>query len=63
MEPCTAGWFNNLLVQAWIPAMPDIRAKRERGAEVADVGCGRGWASIRFAQAFPNSRYVGYDTF
>ena len=30
---------------------------------VADVGCGWGRALIKLAQAFPNSRYVGYDIF
>jgi 2-polyprenyl-3-methyl-5-hydroxy-6-metoxy-1,4-benzoquinol methylase len=43
--------------------MPEVRAKLERGALVADVGCGRGRAQIRLAQAFPNSRYIGFDVF
>jgi SAM-dependent methyltransferase len=30
---------------------------------VADVGCGRGRALIKLAQAFPRSRYIGYDNF
>ena len=30
---------------------------------VADVGCGWGRALIKLAQAFPNSRYIGYDIF
>jgi 2-polyprenyl-3-methyl-5-hydroxy-6-metoxy-1,4-benzoquinol methylase len=63
MERFTVGWFNNLLVQQWIPAMPDVQAKLEQGAEVVDVGCGRGRALIKLAQAYPNSRYVGYDSF
>jgi 2-polyprenyl-3-methyl-5-hydroxy-6-metoxy-1,4-benzoquinol methylase len=63
MERFTAGWFNNLLVQEWIPAMPEVRAKLEHGTDVADIGCGRGQALIKLAQAFPNSRYVGYDAF
>src|ERR1700674_568517 len=41
--------------------MPQVQAKLERGALVADVGCGRGKALIKLAQAFPRSRYVGYD--
>ena len=53
----------NLLTQQWIPAMPDVQAKLERGALVADVGCGRGGALIKMAQVFPKSRYVGYDVF
>ena len=63
MERFTIIWFENLLLQHWIPAMPDVQAKLERGALVADVGCGRGRALIKLAQAFPNSRYVGYDRF
>jgi SAM-dependent methyltransferase len=63
LERHTAGWFENLLVQQWIPAMPDVEAKLKRGAKVADVGCGRGRAMIKLAQGFPASRYVGYDVF
>jgi len=63
MERFTRGWFDNLLTQQWIPAMPEVKAKLERGVRVADVGCGRGRALIKLAQAFPNARYVGYDAF
>lgn len=63
MERFTAGWFESHLLQEWIPAMPDVQAKLERGADVADVGCGSGRALMKLAQAFPNSRYVGYDLF
>ena len=62
-ERFTMGWFENLLTQQWIPAMPDVQAKLERGTLVADVGCGRGRALIKMAQVFPKSRYVGYDVF
>src|SRR5438552_5470510 len=63
MERFTIIWFENLLLQHWIPAMPDVQAKLERGALVADVGCGRGRALIKLAQSYPQSRFVGYDTF
>jgi 2-polyprenyl-3-methyl-5-hydroxy-6-metoxy-1,4-benzoquinol methylase len=63
MERFTRGWFDNLLVQQWIPAMPDVEAKLVRGAAVADVGCGRGQALIKLAHAYPNSHYIGYDVF
>ena len=61
IERFTNGWFNHLLVQQWLPLMPDVLAKLEHGADVADVGCGHGRALIRLAQAYPNSRYVGFD--
>ncbi len=63
LERFTAGWFENLLIPVWLPAVPEVQAKLERGALVADVGCGRGKALIKMAQAFPRSRYVGYDIF
>lgn len=63
LERFTAGWFENLLLPVWMPAMPDVKAHLERGADVADVGCGRGRALIKLAGAFPRSRYVGYDNF
>ena len=59
----TSGWFENLLVPVWLPAMPEMQAKLERGALVADVGCGQGKALIKLAQTYPQSRYIGYDSF
>jgi SAM-dependent methyltransferase len=61
IERFTNGWFNNLLVQHWLPLMPDVLAKLEHGALVADVGCGHGRALIRLAQVFPQSRCIGFD--
>jgi SAM-dependent methyltransferase len=63
IERLTAGWFENMLLPVWLPAMPYVKAHLERGAEVADVGCGRGRALIKLAKAFPSSRYVGFDNF
>ena len=49
MERFTATWFNNHLVQEWIPAMPDVKAALEAGCTLADVGCGGGRALITLA--------------
>lgn len=57
----TATWFQHALVEDWIPRMPEVAAQLDAGASVADVGCGRGLAVIRLAQAYPRSRFVGYD--
>jgi len=46
MERFSGGWFDNALVQQWIAAMPDVERKLNQGADVADVGCGRGRALI-----------------
>jgi 2-polyprenyl-3-methyl-5-hydroxy-6-metoxy-1,4-benzoquinol methylase len=53
--------FVNLLASAWLPTMPDVMAKLERGARVADIGCGSGWSSIAFARAFPKTTVDGFD--
>ena len=63
LERCSSTWFENLLLQQWIPAMPDVKTLLERGCDVADVGCGRGRGIIKLAQAYPRPRYVGYDSF
>jgi SAM-dependent methyltransferase len=55
------GYIGNLL-SSWVPALDGVQAKLERGATVADVGCGHGASTIILAQAFPNSRYFGYDS-
>jgi SAM-dependent methyltransferase len=49
------------LISAWIPALDGVQAKLERGARVADVGCGHGASAILMAQAFPKSRIFGFD--
>jgi 2-polyprenyl-3-methyl-5-hydroxy-6-metoxy-1,4-benzoquinol methylase len=48
-------------VQNWLPALDGVVAKLERGATVADVGCGHGASTIIMARAFPNSRFTGFD--
>jgi ubiquinone/menaquinone biosynthesis C-methylase UbiE len=45
-----------------LPSLDGVVAKLERGAKVADVGCGLGASTILMAQAFPKSRFFGYDS-
>jgi len=49
------------LTTAWLPALDGVVAKLERGAKVADVGCGHGASAIVMAKAYPSSRFVGID--
>jgi 2-polyprenyl-3-methyl-5-hydroxy-6-metoxy-1,4-benzoquinol methylase len=62
MERFSAVWFENHLIPRWIPAMPEVKKKLRAGADVADVGCGRGRALIKLALRFPDSRYDGFDS-
>lgn len=54
------GYHANL-VSTWLPALDGVVAKLERGARVADIGCGHGSSTILMAQAFPRSTFVGTD--
>ncbi len=49
------------LVGSWIPALQGVQAKLEAGARVADVGCGKGASTLLLAEAFPKSKFVGFD--
>jgi SAM-dependent methyltransferase len=53
--------YNANLIGAWLPALDGVVAKLERGAVVADVGCGHGSSAILMAQHFPNSVFAGSD--
>src|SRR5580700_6918209 len=49
------------LISSWIPALDGVQDRLVSGALVADVGCGHGASTILMAQAFPRSRFVGFD--
>lgn len=49
------------LVSTWLPALDGVVDKLEAGARVADVGCGHGASTIIMAEAFPRSRFLGFD--
>ena len=44
-----------------VAGVDGVDAKLRSGAKVADVGCGLGASTIIMAQAFPNSRFHGFD--
>jgi len=53
--------YNANLVQNWLPALTGVTEKLEKGAMVADVGCGHGHSTVLMAKAFPKSRFWGFD--
>jgi SAM-dependent methyltransferase len=53
--------YNANLIGGWLPALDGVVEKLQRGAAVADVGCGHGASTILMAQAFPNATFVGSD--
>jgi SAM-dependent methyltransferase len=49
------------LVSTWIPSLTGVEEKLRQGAHVADVGCGHGASTLILAQAYPESRFAGFD--
>ncbi len=49
------------LVPEWLPALEGVVPKLEAGATVVDVGCGHGASTVLMAQAYPESRFFGFD--
>ena len=49
------------LIDLTLPLVPGLRERLKEGIDVADLGCGSGHAINLMAQAFPKSRFVGYD--
>ncbi|MGE5689110.1 MAG: class I SAM-dependent methyltransferase [Pseudomonadota bacterium] len=53
--------YNAHLCAEWLPSLDGVVEKLERGALVADVGCGHGASTALMAQTFPASRFRGFD--
>ncbi len=53
--------YNAHLVAEWLPALDGVVDRLQRGARVADIGCGHGASTVIMAQAFPASTFHGSD--
>jgi SAM-dependent methyltransferase len=45
-----------------MPALDGVTQRLDAGITVADVGCGHGHSTVLMADAYPNSRFRGFDT-
>lgn len=53
--------YRGSLVSQWLPALEGVVERLEAGITVADVGCGHGHSTLLMAEAFPESRFRGFD--
>ncbi len=53
--------YEGNLIDNWLPALDGVVEKLEKGAKVADIGCGHAASTIIMAKAFPNSTFIGFD--
>ena len=58
----TSRVFDSSLLEDIIPLVKGLTSQLKSGISVLDVGCGRGHALNLMAEAFPNSKFYGYDT-
>ena len=49
------------LLSEWLPALDGVVERLRSGITVADIGCGHGHSTVQMAEAFPNSRFRGFD--
>ncbi|WP_247826223.1 class I SAM-dependent methyltransferase [Arthrobacter antioxidans] len=61
MAETSAAVHDIALVDGILPLVPELPARLGDGIDVADIGCGRGHAVNLMAQAYPSSRFTGYD--
>ena len=53
--------YDATLIDVTLPLVPGLIRRLRQGIDVADVGCGSGHAANLMAEAFPRSRFVGFD--
>ena len=49
------------LIDVTLPLVPGLAGRLSEGIDAADVGCGSGHAVNLMAEAFPRSRFTGFD--
>ncbi len=57
----SGGVFDAALVDGILPLAEGLPERLHGGIDVADIGCGSGHAVNVMAQAFPASRFTGFD--
>ncbi|XP_071795140.1 S-adenosylmethionine-dependent methyltransferase Rv2258c-like [Asterias amurensis] len=54
-------FFNDCLIQSFLPSMPKLHQQLQDGIKVLEIGCSQGMSTRIIAQNFPNSQVYGID--
>jgi SAM-dependent methyltransferase len=57
----TGAVYDATLIDVTLPLAPGLVDRLTHGIDVADIGCGSGHAINLMAEAFPRSRFTGFD--
>lgn len=61
MERSFIPWLRHNLIPTVLPELDGVLDRLAAGIDVIDIGCGAGAAMMLLADAFPNSRFTGYE--
>ena len=53
--------YASQLLEEWLPEVEGAGERLRAGASVAELGCGGGAATVALSEAYPRSRFVGFD--
>lgn len=53
--------YLNFLAKDWFGTVPGLVQRLENGAQIADIGCGRGQSTVIMGKNFPKSHALGID--
>ena len=61
MDALNRGTLDGVLIDGVVPVVAGLTERLHEGSAVADIGCGTGHSTNLLAQAFPATRFIGYD--
>jgi len=53
--------YLNFLAKDWLGTVPGLIGRLEKGARIADIGCGAGQSTIAMGKNFPKAQVLGID--